>query len=185
MTEEDMNRYLSVCKERDILQANLAEWAELHSRHASMVIPGETDSADSYRRIWFEMKAKLECAERYKADADRSLALMALALEAKKSPDTHASPEIEAIREALKKVPRHHRDKWFFAPEKSGRRRDRSEYHLDAHIAYGTEGDDSDTFDLIDSYDLNTYRFIAACNPLAIEALLARVACPEKDNKDA
>ena len=82
---------------------------------------------------------------------------------------------IQKIREALAKIPRSHNDVWFLAPEKEGLRYDGSKYHLDAHVAYGTDGDDSDTFDLIDSYDMDTYRFIAACNPPAIAALLAQL----------
>lgn len=36
------------------------EWKELHARACTMVIPGEIDSADAYRILYFKMKKGLE-----------------------------------------------------------------------------------------------------------------------------
>ncbi len=47
----------------------------------------------------------------------------------------------------------------------------------DAYIAYGTQDDDSDTYDLIDSYDVDAdYEYIAAAHPKVVLRLIAELA---------
>jgi hypothetical protein len=47
-------------KENEKLKQELAQWKELHAKHTSMVIPGETDSADAYRIMHFQLKNALK-----------------------------------------------------------------------------------------------------------------------------
>lgn len=42
------------------LEKENEEWKELHARACTMVIPGEIDSADAYRILYFKMKKGLE-----------------------------------------------------------------------------------------------------------------------------
>ena len=60
----DRNLYCKLADERMAEVHRLKEennqWKELHERSATMVIPSETDSADAYRQMWFEMKEALE-----------------------------------------------------------------------------------------------------------------------------
>ena len=58
---------------------------------------------------------------------------------------------------------------WWVAPGfKTG-----SGYWCDYYIAYGEKGDDSQTYDLIDGYRVETdYEYIAYCNPQNILQLL-------------
>lgn len=51
---------LPLREESENLKKENSQWKELHERSATMVIPGETDSVDAYRKMWFEMKEALE-----------------------------------------------------------------------------------------------------------------------------
>jgi hypothetical protein len=80
------------------------------------------------------------------------------------------------IEECLERANAATEGPWWVEPERYVKREDGSEVLIDMEVAYGTQGDLSDTFNLYDSYNEKDYQFIAHTDVVEL-AMRLKKAC--------